>query len=382
MKARSTLPAEFQRFPKCWEVLPFSSAIEDRTGGNPKVKKSEYEESGELAVVDQGQSAVAGYVNDFSLACKEELPCLLFGDHTRIFKYVDKPFVLGADGVKVLVPKDGFDKRFLFHYLKQVRLPENAGYSRHYKFLKETFIPKPPLEEQKRIAAILDKADAIRHKRQQANQLADQFLRSVFLDMFGEPVINPKDWDTKKLMDVGTLDRGKSRHRPRNDPALLGGAHPLVQTGDVAGSGGYIRNYKSTYSDLGLQQSRKWPKGTLCITIAANIAKTGILTFDACFPDSVVGFTANEHVTVEYIQHWLSFLQKNLEANAPESAQKNINLEILRDLDIPVPDIGLQKRFSEIVAKVVENSERALNFTINQDNLFSSLSQRAFANEL
>ena len=145
---------------------------------------------------------------------------------------------------------------------------------------------------------------------------------------------------------VGQLDRGKSKHRPRNDPILLGGKHPLIQTGDVANSGGYITTYKATYSDIGLSQSRKWPAGTLCITIAANIANTGILEFDACFPDSVVGFKPYEFVTVEYVQAWLGFLQKIIEDAAPESAQKNINLEILRNLQIPLPHVEQQKKFS------------------------------------
>ncbi len=243
-------------------------------------------------------------------------------------------------------------------------------------------IPLPPLTEQKRIATILDKADAIRRKRQQAIQLADDFLRAVFLDMFGDPVTNPKGWEVAKFDNVGTLDRGKSKHRPRNDPSLLNGDHPLIQTGDVANSKGYIKKYQSTYSDIGLQQSRKWPAGTLCITIAANIAKTGILTFDACFPDSVVGFTPNEKTNVEYIQYWLSFLQKTLEANAPESAQKNINLAILRSLDIPLPDIEIQRKFSEIVRKCVVIDEKFSQTILAKDYLFSSLSQKAFRGEL
>jgi type I restriction enzyme S subunit len=98
-----------------------------------------------------------------------------------------------------------------------------------------------------------------------------------------------------------------------------------------------IRRYKSTYSELGLAQSKLWSSGTLCITIAANIAKTGILKLDACFPDSVVGFLPGSGVVTNYVQAWLGFLQPTLEASAPQAAQKNINLEILRDLSIPVP---------------------------------------------
>jgi type I restriction enzyme, S subunit len=101
----------------------------------------------------------------------------------------------------------------------------------------------------------------------------------------------------------------------------------------------------STYSDIGLRQSKLWPAGTLCITIAANIAKTGILRFDACFPDSIVGFRAEDPATVEYVRIWLSFLQKALEDRAPESAQKNINLAILRDISLPLPPFPLRKLF-------------------------------------
>lgn len=186
----------------------------------------------------------------------------------------------------------------------------------------------PSLVEQRRTALLLDKADALRQKRQKAIHLAAEFLRAVFLEMFGDPATNPKGWKVQRLSEIGTLDRGVSKHRPRNDPTLLGGDHPLIQTGEVANCDGYIRAYTSTYSDKGLRQSKLWPAGTLCITIAANIAKTGILRFDACFPDSVVGFTASEVSIIEYVRFWLSFLQKTLEANAPESAQKNINLAI------------------------------------------------------
>lgn len=248
--------------------------------------------------------------------------------------------------------------------------------------IKELQIPLPPLPEQKRIAAVLDKADSIRRKRQQAIKLADEFLRAVFLEMFGDPVGNPKGWDIQKFSAVGTLDRGKSKHRPRNDPKLLGGKHPLIQTGDVANSQGYITEYKTTYSELGLQQSKKWNAGTLCITIAANIAKTGILTFDACFPDSVVGFIPNEKVTVEYIQHWLGFLQKSLEASAPESAQKNINLEILRALDLPIPSIEIQHKFSGIVNQVLALNSKNSIHSNEIENLSASLSQKAFSGQL
>lgn len=242
-------------------------------------------------------------------------------------------------------------------------------------------IPLPPIEEQRRIAAVLDQADALRARRREAIAHLGELTGIIFLHMFGDPVVNPKGLPLKRLGDVGTLDRGVSKHRPRNAPELLGGDHPLIQTGDVANSGGYIREYHSSYSEIGLKQSKKWPAGTLCITIAANIAKTGILTFDACFPDSVVGFSADSH-TVLFVQAWLSFLQETLEEKAPESAQKNISLAILRSLPIPLPPLPLQQEFARRVETIerLKASHRA--HLAELDTLFASLQSRAFRGEL
>ncbi len=125
-----------------------------------------------------------------------------------------------------------------------------------------------------------------------------------------------------------------------------------------------------------------WPAGTLCITIAANIAKTGILKFDACFPDSVVGFSSDDPATIEYVRVWLSFLQKNLEKMAPESAQKNINLEILRNLDIPFPQIDLQHEFARRIIAVEKLKSAHRASLAELDALFASLQYRAFRGEL
>lgn len=239
----------------------------------------------------------------------------------------------------------------------------------------------PELSEQRRIAYILDSVDTLRAKRREAIALLDDLRQAIFLDMFGDPASNPEGWPMVRLAELGSLDRGVSKHRPRNATELLGGKYPLIQTGDVATSQGYITEWKSTYSDIGLAQSKLWPSGTLCITIAANIAKTGILKFDACFPDSVVGFSSAPDL-VEYVQVWLSFHQENLERFAPESAQKNINLAVLRGLDIPNPGSGLISSFAERI-RAASNLKAALRSHLAElDALFASLQHRAFRGEL
>jgi len=215
--------------------------------------------------------------------------------------------------------------------------------------LKSALVPLPSLDEQQRIVAILNRAAKIERLRKQAQQRLRKFIPALFIKMFGDPADNPMGWEEKPLGMLGNLDRGRSRHRPRNARELYGGAYPFVQTSDVANSDGLIRNASQTYSEFGLGQSRLWPAGTLCITIAANIEKTGVLEFDACFPDSISGFTPNETVTVEYVQSTLDLMQKRIEETAPMAAQRNINLRTLRELQIPVPSIPLQQRFAEVV---------------------------------
>ena len=170
--------------------------------------------------------------------------------------------------------------------------------------------------------------------------------------MFGDPVLNEKKWDLMTLPELGEFGRGVSKHRPRNAPELLGGKYPLIQTGDVASANLYITKYDSTYSEVGFKQSKMWKAGTLCITIAATIAKTAILTFDSCFPDSVVGFTPNGKTNSLFINYWFSFFQKILEDQAPAVAQKNINLQVLSELQIITPPKQLQDAFATFVQQI------------------------------
>ena len=159
------------------------------------------------------------------------------------------------------------------------------------------------------------------------------------VDGLPKPYPLPESWTWARLPEVGELARGKSKHRPRNDRRLFdGGEYPLVQTGDVARANPFIVESESFYNDFGLQQSRLWPSGTLCITIAANIADTGILSIDACFPDSVVGYIPFEDdVDVTYFDYFIRTAKNDLEHYAPSTAQKNINLEILGEVLVPLP---------------------------------------------
>jgi type I restriction enzyme, S subunit len=197
----------------------------------------------------------------------------------------------------------------------------------------------------------------------------------------------PEGWAWAALPQLGELNRGRSRHRPRNAPELYGGQYPFVQTGDIRAANGIITTYTQTYSEEGLKQSRLWPTGTLCITIAANIAETAILGFDACFPDSVVGFIpTNEDFDVRIAEFFLRTIKADLEAYAPATAQKNINLDVLSNVAIPVPPkIEQEKIIQELESRLAsaDELESSIEAQLKQGaELRQAVLQQAFEGKL
>jgi type I restriction enzyme S subunit len=207
--------------------------------------------------------------------------------------------------------------------------------------------PVPPLAEQERIVGVLDEAfaglaTAQAHAEQNlknARALFDSHLQSVFTQ-------RGPGWVEKTLASVAReFGRGKSKHRPRGDPNLLGGKYPFIQTGDIANSQHWIVEYTQTYNELGLAQSKLWPKGTVCIAIVgANVGETAILDFDSCFPDSVIGFVANEtQADASYVQYLLSSFKALLKEKGKGTARDNINIGTFEAQRFPFPPVAEQR---------------------------------------
>jgi type I restriction enzyme S subunit len=158
------------------------------------------------------------------------------------------------------------------------------------------------------------------------------------------------EWPQLPLDALGTVERGRSRHRPRNDPALYGGPYPFVQTGDIKAAGLRLYEYTQTYSEAGLAQSRLWPAGTLCFTIAANIGDTAILGIPACFPDSIVGFTADPDLADPvFVKYALDYAKLRFTSISRGAAQDNLSLEKLLTQQLPVPPLETQRRIASIL---------------------------------
>ena len=171
-------------------------------------------------------------------------------------------------------------------------------------------------------------------------------------------------WKYVTLDKLGSVSRGKSKHRPRNDKTLFGGKYPFIQTSDVKAAGLYLTEYTETYSDKGLAQSKLWPAGTLCITIAANIADTTILGIDACFPDSVMGFIPFEGVSnVKFVKYAFDILQRDCKKISQGTAQDNLSWKKLSTIKFPAPDIEIQNKIVSILSvydDLIENNQKQI----------------------
>jgi type I restriction enzyme, S subunit len=198
---------------------------------------------------------------------------------------------------------------------------------------------------QRRIVAILNEAfegiAVVKANVQRNLRSARELLESKLLSLLDHDAAG---WPRKTLREVSIdFGRGKSKHRPRNDPKLHGGPYPFIQTGDVRGAKHLITDFTQTYSEEGLAQSKLWPRGTLCITIAANIAETGVIDFEACFPDSIVGVVVDENQTSsKYLEYMLHTVKADLKAKGKGSAQDNINLATFENERFPFPELYSQ----------------------------------------
>lgn len=255
--------------------------------------------------------------------------------------------------------------------------------------IKDTEIDLPCISVQKRLVAILDEVFAdieqVRAKTEQNLKNARELFESYLQQVFSQ---RGDGWVKKTLAEV-SLDfgRGRSRHRPRNDETLYGGDYPLIQTGDVRNCEHIITNFTKTYNEKGLAQSKIWPKGTICITIAANIAETGILGFDSCFPDSVIGVVVNPEITtVNYVEYLLQSFKVVLKEKGKGAAQDNINMGTFENMKFPFPPLETQNTIVDSLSKLMVYVQQLEKIYLDKlaaiDELKKAILQKAFSGEL
>lgn len=294
--------------------------------------------------------------------------------------------------------------RFLLHYLNTFNYKGYVNGTTRLKLTKGNLVripvPLPPLPTQEAIVAkietLFSELDNGIAQLKTAQQQLDTYRQSVLKWAFEGKLTNknvkdgelPKGWEWVKLGDVAEVNRGKSKHRPRNDKKLFGGNYPFIQTGDVkAANGGQVIRYSQSYSEFGLQQSKLWPKGTLCLTIAANIADTAFLGIDACFPDSIVGIVPIENkLNLKYTNYLIQKLKVEIDSNASATAQKNINKNFLDNLVIPYCTTSEQQQIvQEIESRlsVADKLQETITTSLAQaESLRQSILKQAFEGKL
>ncbi|MBE8995666.1 restriction endonuclease subunit S [Microcystis aeruginosa LEGE 91341] len=346
--------------------------------------KGDYLESGDIPIIDQGQDLIGGYTNERQAVCDIRLPCVVFGDHTKIFKFVTKPFALGADGVKVLSEANNIDPKFAYYFLNTLNLPD-VGYSRHFRFLKRTFFPLPPLEEQRRIAAILDKADGVRRKRKEAIRLTEELLRSTFLEMFGDPVTNPKGWEICELQNVCNRVTDGT-HQPPNwaDEGI-----PFIFVSNIVNGEIDFKVSKHITEESWFELTSRCPieiNDILYTTVGSYGNAALVRTKNRfCFQRHIAHIKPDSRsIEPEFLLGMMQsdWTRQQADKQARGVAQKTLNLRELKKFTIFTPPIEEQKKYVKLRQGVEKQLSYYRSALEQSENLFNSLLQRAFRGEL
>ncbi|MBR4744124.1 MAG: restriction endonuclease subunit S [Oscillospiraceae bacterium] len=364
-------------------VKSFDEVFDDKTKYGTKVKTDEYHASGKHLIIDQGQSQVAGYT-DLEQGLFEDVPAIIFGDHTRVIKYVDAPFFLGADGVKVLRSKyEKANYRYLYYALKSVRIP-NTGYNRHFKWLKETRINYPDVEQQEEIVRILDGITEIIDKRQQQLAALDDLIKARFVEMFGDPVNNEKGWNTRPLLSMGSCKNGMNFHYDDSgieinclgvgdfkDYSIIAdtASLPTVSLNEMPSTEYLLRD-----DDIVFVRSNGNKK----------MVGRSVAVYPGTVPTTFSGFCIryrrdDDTVITPYLLRVLKAESMRQKMYGRGANIQNLNQQTLSSLDIPVPPKAMQEQFAAFVAQV-DKSKVVIQKAIDDTQLlFDSLMQRYFS---
>ncbi|MEI7508932.1 MAG: restriction endonuclease subunit S [Flavobacterium sp.] len=303
--------------------------------------------------------------------------------------FEDQPFSTSTDCIVAITTNKEIKTKFVYYYLfGNIHLLERgfkgAGLKHiSKKYIENLDIPVLPIETQNKIVAILDNANSIIEKRQRTIKIFADLLRASFLDMFGDPISNTKNWNIELLVDIAKLERGRFSPRPRNDPSYFGGEYPFIQTGDINNSRYRLKIYTQTLNEKGIKVSKKFNVGDIVIAIVgATIGATTILQIDAYATDSIIAIKSTGKTNNVFLEMLLRFYRQVLLDTAPEAARANINLSILNKLKIITPPIELQNKYLEIDKRIDAETERLNNSLEQLRQLQNSLIQKVFNGQL
>ena len=366
----------------------FTDVFEDVTKQGRKIPTSDYHETGVHPIIDQGQSAIAGYTDETD-GLFTDVPAIIFGDHTRVLKYVDTPCFLGADGVKLLKTKIANPNyKYLYYVLSSANIP-NTGYNRHFKWLKEVNIPLPNVDEQQKIVDTLDKiGELIALRKEQLTKL-DQLVKSRFIELFGDPMTNPMGWDKVNISAVvgGRVSNGffakREDYCADGNVKVLGVAHVvnrmysnIEDLPTTNGSETDIVKYGVKYGDMLFCRSS---------LVAAGIGKASIVPKNTpnnvLFECHVIRLPLDLDKCVPEFMQVLSttdYFRNQVIAQSKTATMTTIGQDGILKTDIILPPLELQKQLLKFVEQT-DKSKTAIQASLDKLELLKkSLMQEYF----
>jgi len=329
-------------------MAAFTDIFDDVTKQGTKLPTSDYLDEGLYPIIDQGQEKIAGYTNRTE-GLFTDVPAIIFGDHTRVIKYIDKPCFLGADGVKLLKAKDKFaNNKYLYYALQNADIP-NTGYNRHFKWLKEIDISLPGAESQDNIVKILDKvSDLIALRKQQLAKL-DELVKSRFIEMFGELKTNPKRWPIASFSEFAEIDGNMTTDYEKYAD------YPHIGIDSIEKGTGELKGYRTVREDGVISGKYVFtPKHIIYSKIRPNLNKVALPTFEGlCSADAYPILPNNNNCNRIFLaiamrsEYYLDYiLQFSSRTNLPKVNKKEIS-----GFRMPLPPLPLQEQFATFVAQ-------------------------------
>ena len=352
----------------------FNEIFIDKTKYGVKIQTGEYGKQGKHIIIDQGQNQIAGYT-DREDGLFEEVPVIIFGDHTRVIKYIDQPFFLGADGVKVLRSKDGnTDYKYLYYALKNVKIP-NTGYNRHFKWLKESKIEYPDIKEQRKIVRILDKvSDIIQNRKRELSQL-DDLVRARFVEMFG---------NCKNMISMSELCSiiTDGTHQP---PKFQDTGIPFIFVSNLANNTVTYNAEKFISEEAYNELYKRTPieTGDLLLSTVGSYGHPAVVVEDTkfLFQRHIAYLKPKKELINSFYLHSALLApdcQRQIEERVKGVAQKTLNLSEIRKIMIPVPNMEGQNVFVDFIHQVDKSKDSVQKALDEAQLLFDSLMQQYF----
>lgn len=357
--------------------VPFSEAFKDVSKGVAKIKMGDYLTSGTHPIIDQGRQQVAGYSNNED-GLFNDVPAIVFGDHTRCVKYVKDPFFAGADGVKILKPCLSNNVRYWYYALKSLKL-ENLGYSRHFKLLKQFTFMLPDSNRQNYICGVLDSLENLSRLSQRRLVRLDDLVKSRFIEMFGDLSVNDKNWQMTKLSEICDVRDGTHA-----SPKYCKTGYPLMTS----------KNFSQGFADFSsarlisqddfeeIDRRSRVDTGDIVMPMIGTIGHPVIIRSNRKFAIKNVALFKMEksQINAACLKALLEsdYFSRAVKSGNRGATQKFISLGNIRALPVPIIPEHIQGAFAELVAHVDK-----LRFDVQQqieklETLKDSLMQEYF----